>query len=112
MSNFNADDLDPVIHGKLRLGVMAYLSSAGSASFTVLRKNTKSTDGNLSTHLRKLEQAGYIQIDKSFENKKPLTVITVTETGRTAWISYLTKMQELLGGVKQNTGLNSHFRIQ
>ncbi len=96
MSDFSANELDTVIHGKIRLGVMAYLASAGSANFTVLKDKTGSTDGNLSTHLQKLEQANYVTIDKSFHNKKPLTVISLTETGRTAWIEYLTRMQELL----------------
>ncbi|MBL4616617.1 MAG: transcriptional regulator [Robiginitomaculum sp.] len=97
MSNFNADDLDPVIHGKLRLGVMAYLSSAGSASFTTLREKTGSTDGNLSTHLRKLEDEGYIKIAKSFENRKPLSLVSMTDKGREKWICYLGKMRDLLG---------------
>jgi len=98
MSDFNASDLDPIIHGKLRLGVMAYLASAGSASFTTLRDKTGSTDGNLSTHLRKLEDSGYIQIDKRFENRKPLSVASLTVKGRAAWLEYLDKMQALLTG--------------
>jgi len=98
MPSFDLHELDPVIHGKLRLGLMAYLASAGSASFTVLRDKTGSTDGNLSTHLRKLEDADYVQIDKRFENRKPLSMVSLTETGRTAWISYLDKMQNLLSG--------------
>jgi len=98
MPSFDLHELDPVIHGKLRLGLMAYLASAGSASFTVLRDKTGSTDGNLSTHLRKLEDAGYVQIDKRFENRKPLSMVSLTETGRTAWINYLDKIQSLLSG--------------
>jgi len=98
MPSFDLHELDPVIHGKLRLGLMAYLASAGSASFTVLRDKTGSTDGNLSTHLRKLEDADYVQIDKRFENRKPLSMVSLTETGRTAWINYLDKMQNLLSG--------------
>ncbi|MBL4595189.1 MAG: transcriptional regulator [Robiginitomaculum sp.] len=98
MPSFDLHELDPVIHGKLRLGLMAYLASAGSASFTVLRDKTGSTDGNLSTHLRKLEDADYVQIDKRFENRKPLSMVSLTETGRTAWINYLDKIQSLLSG--------------
>ncbi|HHG89790.1 MAG TPA: transcriptional regulator [Devosia sp.] len=97
MREFGTSDLDPVIHGKLRLGVMAYLASAGSASFTTLREKTGATDGNLSTHLRKLEDAGYVKIDKRFEKRKPLSVISLSSKGRTAWIDYLGKMQVLLG---------------
>jgi DNA-binding MarR family transcriptional regulator len=97
MNAFGTDDLDPVIHGKLRLGVMAYLASAGSASFTTLREKTGATDGNLSSHLQKLEEAGYVKIDKRFENRKPLTVVSLVKRGRRAWIDYLEKMQVLLG---------------
>lgn len=104
MSSFGTDDLDPVIHGKLRLGVMAYLASSGSASFTELREKTGSTDGNLSTHLRKLEDAGYIKIDKRFEQRKPLSVVSLADKGRTAWITYLGKMQKLLGSDLASAG--------
>ncbi len=97
MNAFGTDDLDPVIHGKLRLGVMAYLASAGSASFTTLCEKTGATDGNLSSHLQKLEEAGYVKIDKRFENRKPLTVVSLVKPGRRAWIDYLEKMQVLLG---------------
>lgn len=97
MSTFATDDLDPVIHGKLRLGVMAYLASVGSTSFVVLREKTGSTDGNLSTHLRKLEDSGYIKIEKQFEGRKPKTLISLNKAGRDAWVAYLSKIQALLG---------------
>ncbi len=98
MSKFGTNNLDAVIHGKLRLGIMAFLASVSSANFITLREKTGATDGNLSTHLRKLEDANYIKIDKRFEGRKPLTIITLTKTGRTAWVEYLTKMQALLSG--------------
>lgn len=99
MSNpFDANGLDPVIHGRLRLGVMAFLSSAGSASFIELRDRTGATDGNLSTHLRKLEDAGYVKVEKGYAGRKPLTLVRLTDTGRTAWVKYLAQMQGLLGG--------------
>ncbi len=98
MSAFKSNDLDAIIHGKLRLGVMAYLASVNSASFVTLREKTLSTDGNLSTHLKKLEDANYIKTEKRFEKCKPLTIIILTKTGRKAWITYLNKMQALLGG--------------
>lgn len=97
MSDFNADDLNEVIHGRLRLGVMAYLASAGSASFADLKTRTGATDGNLSVHLRKLEDAGYIAIEKRFEGRKPLTTAKLTAGGRKAWITYLDQMRSLLG---------------
>ncbi len=96
MSDYGTNNLDQIIHGKLRLGVMAYLASVGSASFITLREKTASTDGNLSTHLRKLEDAGYVKIDKKFEGRKPLTLVILTRKGRAAWVKYLDKMQALL----------------
>jgi len=99
MSEFGTDEIDPVIHGKIRLGIMAFLASVGSASFVVLRDKTGATDGNLSTNLRKLEEVNYIKIKKSFEGRKPLTLVTLSKKGRAAWVDYLDKMLALLNGV-------------
>ena len=95
---FNTNTLDPVIHGRVRLGMMAYLASVSVASFGELKQKLEASDGNLSTHLRKLEDAGYVQVKKSFIGRKPLTEITLSEKGRTAWIGYLGHMQTLLDG--------------
>lgn len=94
--DFDIDGLDEVIHGRLRLGIMAYLSSAETADFSALKARLQATDGNLSVHLRKLEDAGYVAIDKQFVDKKPLTTITLTEPGRTAFIAYLDAMARLV----------------
>lgn len=93
---FDHTRIDDVIHGRLRLGVMAYLSTAGQASFLELKAKTKATDGNLSAHLAKLEEAGYVAIDKRFEGKKPVTTARLTESGRAAWIAYLDALNALL----------------
>jgi DNA-binding HxlR family transcriptional regulator len=93
---FDIDRIDEVIHGRLRLGIMAYLSSAETADFNALKARLQATDGNLSVHLRKLEDAGYLAIDKRFVGKKPLTTITLTEAGRTAFIAYLDAMGRLV----------------
>ncbi len=94
--HFNTNALDPVIHGRVRLGIMAYLASVSTASFSELKEKLEASDGNLSTHLRKLEDAGYVLVSKSFAGRKPLTTIGLSEAGRTAWIDYLTHMQSLL----------------
>ncbi|MCF6326140.1 MAG: transcriptional regulator [Devosiaceae bacterium] len=98
MSQYGTDEIDPVIHGKVRLGIMAFLASVGSASFVVLREKTGTTDGNLSSNLRRLEEEKYIKIKKSFEGRKPLTLVILTKTGRAAWVDYLNKMLVLLNG--------------
>jgi DNA-binding HxlR family transcriptional regulator len=98
--DFSIDAIDDVIHGRLRLGIMAYLSTAGSADFTLLKTKLQATDGNLSVQLRKLEEAGYIGIDKSFVGKKPLTTVSLSPTGRTAYIAYLDAMRKLISDME------------
>lgn len=96
MDGFNIDSLDDVIHGRLRLGIMAFLSTAGAADFTLLKTRLQASDGNLSVQLRKLEEAGYVTIEKAFVAKKPQTTVTLTEAGRTAYIGYLDAMKKLI----------------
>ena len=93
---FNHTDIDDVIHGRLRLGIMAYLSSISPAIFGELRDKVQATDGNLSTHLRKLEDAGYVRQEKSFVGKRPQTRIFLTDQGREAWLAWIQRMQGLI----------------
>lgn len=94
--DFDIAGIDEVVHGRMRLGIMAYLSSAECADFNALKAKLQATDGNLSVHLRKLEEAGYVAIDKSFVAKKPLTRVALTEPGRAAFIRYLDAMAKLV----------------
>jgi DNA-binding HxlR family transcriptional regulator len=96
MDDFNIEAIDDIIHGRLRLGIMAYLSTAGSADFTLLKTKLQASDGNLSVQLRKLEEAGYASIGKAFVGKKPQTTVTLTDAGRAAWIGYLDSMRKLI----------------
>ena len=89
--------IDEVIHGRLRLGIMAYLSAVNPASFPELLAKTGSSNGNLSTHLSKLEAAGYVRQEKGYAGKRPQTLVHLTVPGRRAWIEYLDAMRELLG---------------
>jgi DNA-binding MarR family transcriptional regulator len=98
MEGFDIDHIDDVIHGRIRLGVMAYLSGAGSADFNTLKTRLQATDGNLSAHLRKLEDAGFVQVEKTFVNRKPLTTLTLTDAGRTAFAAYLDAIGKLVEG--------------
>ena len=100
MSSFDHTALDDVIHGRLRLGVMAYLCTVSPASFLELKAKTKATDGNLSAQLSKLEEAGYVAIAKRFEGKKPVTEVELTPTGRSAWIAYLDRLRALLAAAE------------
>jgi DNA-binding MarR family transcriptional regulator len=98
MEGFDIDHIDEVIHGRVRLGVMAYLSGAGSADFNTLKTRLQATDGNLSAHLRKLEDAGFVRVEKSFVNRKPLTTLILTDSGRTAFAAYLDAIGKLVEG--------------
>lgn len=94
-SPFDHNAIDDVIHGRIRLGVVAYLSAVESALFSELRDKVGATDGNLSAHLRKLEEAGYVGVEKSFVNRKPQTRLSLTPVGRKAWAAWLAQMEKL-----------------
>lgn len=94
-SPFDHNQLDDVIHGRIRLGVVAYLSAVESALFGELRDRVGATDGNLSAHLRKLEDAGYVRAEKSFVNRKPQTRLSLTAEGRKAWGLWLDRIDAL-----------------
>lgn len=94
---FDIGKIDDVIHGRLRLGIVAYLASAEVADFNELKAVLEATQGNLSVHLRKLEDAGYVAIEKSFLGRKPLTRVRLTDAGRKAFAAYLDAMSKLVG---------------
>ena len=96
MSGFDVNRLDEAIHGRLRLGIMAYLADAEFADFNELKALLEATQGNLSIHLRKLEEAGYVEILKSFQNRKPLTRVHITDAGRKAFAAYLEALSRLI----------------
>jgi DNA-binding MarR family transcriptional regulator len=89
-------DIDPLIHAPTRLKIMAYLSIVESADFTFLMRQTGLTRGNLSVNLRKLEEAGYVNITKEFVDRIPRTLIRLTNDGRQAIQTYRENMQTVL----------------
>ncbi|HMD77825.1 MAG TPA: transcriptional regulator [Terracidiphilus sp.] len=91
-------ELNPVIHGKLRLALLSLLVGVEEAEFTWLRSKTGATDGNLGAQLAKLEEAGYVSVKKKFVQRKPQTLYRVTETGRHAFIEYVQALKQMLGG--------------
>ena len=94
---FDMNDLDEVIHGRVRLGVLACLAAADRAEFNELKARLRTTDGTLSVHLRKLEEAGYIAVEKGYNGRKPVTRLSMTEQGRKAFQAYLTAISRLAG---------------
>jgi DNA-binding HxlR family transcriptional regulator len=95
-ASFDIGKIDDVIHGRLRLGIMAYLADAEVADFNELKELLEATQGNLSVQLRKLEDAGYIAIEKSFLGRKPLTRARITEAGVKAFRVYLETISRLV----------------
>lgn len=95
-ADFDIHGIDEVIHGRVRLGIMAYLAGANSAEFNELKAKLQTTDGNLSVHLRKLEEAGFVSVSKTFQGRKPLTKASITEAGRKAFVTYLDQISRLI----------------
>jgi DNA-binding MarR family transcriptional regulator len=96
MNRVLVGEIDNVIHGRLRLGIMAYLADAEAADFSELKRVLEATQGNLGANLITLEEAGYITIEKSFVGRKPLTRARITAEGRQAYRRYLLQMAKLV----------------
>ena len=92
----SATDLDRLIHERLRLGIVSALAGNGSLTFNELKKILQTTDGNLSVHARKLEDANYITCEKSFEGRTPKTAFQLTDEGRRALTRYLDHMESII----------------
>lgn len=93
--------LDPVIHERVRLGIISALAVNDSLSFNDLKKLLEITDGNLSVHARKLEDAGYVRCTKSFVGRQPRTEFKLTAAGRRALEGYLEQMEAVIRGARQ-----------
>ena len=91
-----AVDLDRLIHERMRLGIVSALAVNPSLSFTELKALMHTTDGNLSVHARKLEEAGYVTCTKSFEGRVPKTDYALTAAGRKALERYLNHMEAII----------------
>ncbi|HTM05052.1 MAG TPA: transcriptional regulator [Vicinamibacterales bacterium] len=92
----NARDLDRLVHDRTRLAIVSALAANASLTFTELKGITETTDGNLSVHTRKLEDAGYVSCTKSFEGRVPRTEFALTAAGRRALQKYLDHMEAII----------------
>ena len=91
--------LDRVIHEKGRLGIMSMLAASPELSFTELRDALEMTDGNLTSHMRTLQESGYVSVSKSYENNRPLTTCSLTPAGKKAFANYVNLLEQI---VQQN----------
>ena len=100
-SESEAVNLDPVIHERVRLAIISALAVNQELSFNDLKKLLEITDGNLSVHARKLEDAGYVRCTKSFVGRQPRTEFKLTAAGRRALESYLEQMESVIRSARQ-----------
>ena len=96
MTDFDHTAIDELLHSRVRLAIVAFLAGAGTADFAAVRDATRTTDGNASVHLRKLEDSGYITVEKRFVARKPQSLYRLTSTGRRALSAYVAHLESLL----------------
>ena len=97
MVNLEAfENLDRIIHERGRLAITSLLAAVETLSFTEMKEQLKMTDGNLSVHMRTLEEAGYISVSKTFVNRKPRTEYSLTTPGREAFNEYIRNLEEIV----------------
>lgn len=96
MSDFNYQLIDGLIHSRIRLSIMAVLVSVDEAEFTFLKRKVNTTDGNLSVHLKKLEEAGYIFSNKQFVDKKPVSAYKISNKGHKAFKAYVQHLENII----------------
>lgn len=89
--------LDPLLHQRLRLAIMSLLVSNEKCEFNFIKQKTEATAGNLSVQLKKLETAKYLKIEKSFRDNYPLTEVSITDKGRSAFVKYVENLKSYLG---------------
>jgi DNA-binding MarR family transcriptional regulator len=88
--------LDRVIHEKGRLAIMSLLAATPELAFTELRDTLGMTDGNVTTHIRTLQEAGYVAVAKSYQNRRPLTTCSLTAAGRKAFAGYISLLEQIV----------------
>jgi DNA-binding MarR family transcriptional regulator len=93
--------IDRVIHEKGRLPIMSLLAATPELSFTELRDTLKMTDGNLSVHIKTLQEAGFVSVAKTYQNQRPLTTCSLTATGRRAFAHYIDLLEQIVRQSKQ-----------
>ncbi|NIM65417.1 MAG: helix-turn-helix domain-containing protein [Candidatus Latescibacteria bacterium] len=97
METIDPQSLDKTIHSPVRLAIMAALVASEEIEFRLLKDSFSLTDGNLSSHLLKLEESGYIKVKKTFKGKRPLTILSATKRGRRAFEDYVDKIERIIG---------------
>ena len=90
------NDLDPILHSQLRLSIVSILMTVDEANFTFIQETTKAAAGNISIQIKKLQDAGYIQVKKTFKNNYPNTTVSITKKGIEAFENYVTDLKKYI----------------
>ncbi|MBN1797492.1 MAG: transcriptional regulator [Spirochaetales bacterium] len=96
MKNFDYKKIDEILHSRIRLAMIAVLASVAEIEFVTLKEKVGATDGNMSTHTKKLEEAGYIKVRKTFIKRKPTTFYSLSEKGRNAFKNYIKQIENMI----------------
>jgi DNA-binding HxlR family transcriptional regulator len=96
MTDFDYQQLDDIIHSRIRLAIMSLLITVDEAEFTFIREKVHATDGNLGMHLKKLEDAGYVAVKKEFVERKPSSSYKLTQKGRRAFELYVGRLEQMI----------------
>jgi DNA-binding MarR family transcriptional regulator len=96
MTDYDHASIDEILHSRVRLAIVAFLAGANTAEFSAVRDAIRTSDGNASVHLRKLEDSGYIAVRKHFVARRPQTIYALTPRGRRALLDYVAHLETLL----------------
>lgn len=96
MKDFDYKQLDEIIHSRIRLAIMSVLISIDECEFNFIKEKVKTTDGNLSVHLKKLDEVGYVSVKKEFVERKPVSSYKLTPKGKEAFAAYVKRLEDLI----------------
>lgn len=96
MNEFDYQQLDDIIHSRIRLAIISVLITVDEAEFNFLKEKVNTTDGNLSVHIRKLEEAGYVTMKKEFQDRKPRTIYSLSSKGKKAFELYVERLGKMI----------------
>jgi len=100
MNKYDYKQLDTIFHSRIRLAVASMLYHDGVCDFNSLKKGVGATDGNLTTHLKKMEECAYIIVEKKFVDRKPMSIYQLTDEGKKGLENYIDKLEKFIGDIK------------
>lgn len=96
MKSYDYKELDEIFHSRIRLAISSILIANGEVDFVTLKNQVKATDGNMNTHLKKLEESGYVSVTKTFEGRKPVTYYKLTKHGNDSFKEYVSRLEQFI----------------